>query len=603
MLQAVALPERWRARGRFVVLTTTFADGHLFLATWLAWRRDPRRCDRLVFVAVDPQPPTLDAWLPVHDGTPLQALARELARAWPPLSANVHTLAFDGDRVQLLLACGPPASWLPALRVEADALVLETDAGVAGASGVARLLTALGRRAVPGATLTLDAGVAAAQGPALAASGFVVDAPGDGETRGSVARYAPRARRARPADGRVDARRAVVVGAGIAGAAVAQALARQGLQVEVFDRHGTSAAEASGQPAALFHGIVHADDGPYARLYRAAALEAQRCYGGAIASGAVAGAAAGLLRVAEHDDTLAAMQALLARCALPAAYVQALDAAAATQRAGLALARPAWLYPGGGWIDPAAWCRLALTEPGVHLVGGVAVARLSRQDAAWRLHDADDRVVGAAPIVVLANARGAAPLAAPWLPRPWPLRHSRGQTSLWRAAPARPRCALAGDGYALPTADGALVFGATREFGDPAANLPSAPELRAQDHGENVQRLQRLCGIEPPPPGTLTGCTGWRLHTDDRLPIAGALPVAPGGGRLDQGRLLAREPGLFVLAALGSRGVTLAPLLGRLVAAMAVGAPWPLEQDLVDAVDPARWQVRAARAAGGAARR
>jgi len=38
-------------------------------------------------------------------------------------------------------------------------------------------------------------------------------------------------------------------------------------------------------------------------------------------------------------------------------------------------------------------------------------------------------------------------------------------------------------------------------------------------------------------------------------------------------------------------------LLGRLVAAQATGSPWPLEQDLADAVDPARWRVQAARRA------
>jgi tRNA 5-methylaminomethyl-2-thiouridine biosynthesis bifunctional protein len=93
---------------------------------------------------------------------------------------------------------------------------------------------------------------------------------------------------------------------------------------------------------------------------------------------------------------------------------------------------------------------------------------------------------------------------------------------------------------------------------------------------------------------------GWRLHTDDRLPIAGAVPAlrtAP-GTRLDQARLLPREKGLFVLTALGARGLTLAPLLARLVAAQATGTPWPLEQDLADAVDPGRWIVRAARRAG-----
>ena len=69
----------------------------------------------------------------------------------------------------------------------------------------------------------------------------------------------------------------------------------------------------------------------------------------------------------------------------------------------------------------------------------------------------------------------------------------------------------------------------------------------------------------------------------------------PAGQRLDQVRLLPREAGLFVLTALGARGLTLAPLLGRLVAAQALGHPWPLPQDLADAVDPGRWAVRAAR--------
>ncbi|MEY3272438.1 MAG: hypothetical protein RLZZ341_1339, partial [Pseudomonadota bacterium] len=57
--------------------------------------------------------------------------------------------------------------------------------------------------------------------------------------------------------------------------------------------------------------------------------------------------------------------------------------------------------------------------------------------------------------------------------------------------------------------------------------------------------------------------------------------------------------GLFVLTALGSRGLTLAPLLGELVAAQALGLPWPLEQDLADAVDPVRWAVRAVRQGRG----
>ena len=53
-----------------------------------------------------------------------------------------------------------------------------------------------------------------------------------------------------------------------------------------------------------------------------------------------------------------------------------------------------------------------------------------------------------------------------------------------------------------------------------------------------------------------------------------------------------RVPGLHVCTALGGRGLTLAPLLGRALAAAITGAPCPLEQALLDAVDPARWRLR-----------
>jgi tRNA 5-methylaminomethyl-2-thiouridine biosynthesis bifunctional protein len=91
------------------------------------------------------------------------------------------------------------------------------------------------------------------------------------------------------------------------------------------------------------------------------------------------------------------------------------------------------------------------------------------------------------------------------------------------------------------------------------------------------------------------GRVGWRVSADDRLPVAGAVPLLGQHLTTTQTRLLPRESGLFVLTALGARGLTLAPLMGELVAAQATGTPWPVEQDLADAVDPGRWLVRQAR--------
>src|SRR3970282_665743 len=50
------LPERWAGRSRFVILETGFGAGINCLATWQAWRRDPRRCARLHFVSIEKHP-------------------------------------------------------------------------------------------------------------------------------------------------------------------------------------------------------------------------------------------------------------------------------------------------------------------------------------------------------------------------------------------------------------------------------------------------------------------------------------------------------------------------------------------------------------------
>jgi len=603
-LRGNGLPERWAGRTHFTILETGFGLGNNFLATWAAWRRDPARCGRLHFVSIESHPPRRDDLARAHAASPWPELAAQLVQAWPPLVPNLHPVDFEAGRVQLLLALGDVAGLLPALQVAADAFFLD---GFAPARNPAmwapRLLRTCGRKAAPGATAATWS-VAQAVRAGLGAGGFDVRlAAGIGGKRKiTVAKWAPQFVPRGPAPPAAPpGRDAIVVGAGLAGAAVAAALARLGRAVTVLDRHPEPAAEASGNPAGLFHGTVNDDDGTHARLFRAAALVAQREYGAAIGLG-VPGCADGLLRLEMRPGGVDAMCTALSRLGLPADYVQALDAGAASRRAGVELPEGAWFYPGGGWIAPAAWVRLALATPGVRFVGGTTIAALSRQGGDWALHDSFGRAVARAPVLVLANAGEAARLLAPLGAPPWPLEHSRGQVTWWKPLQPLPlRLPVAGDGYALPLPDGGVLCGATRGEGKPGEH--GAP--RPADHRHNLKRLERLTGLPAPlDTGTLSGRVGWRLHASDRLPIAGALPrpvdrMAP-GQRLDQARLLPRETGLFVLTALGARGLTLAPLLGRLVAAMATATPWPLEQDLVDAVDPGRWIVRGARAAAGA---
>jgi tRNA 5-methylaminomethyl-2-thiouridine biosynthesis bifunctional protein len=58
---------------------------------------------------------------------------------------------------------------------------------------------------------------------------------------------------------------------------------------------------------------------------------------------------------------------------------------------------------------------------------------------------------------------------------------------------------------------------------------------------------------------------------------------------------LPRKAGLHALLGLSARGMVWAPLAAELLASQINGDPLPFERDLVRAIDPARFQLRALR--------
>ena len=173
-------------------------------------------------------------------------------------------------------------------------------------------------------------------------------------------------------------------------------------------------------------------------------------------------------------------------------------------------------------------------------------------------------------------------------------------------SPGRTCLPIAGAGYLLPDVNGRVMFGATVQRFDADASV------READHRANLAQLQRLTGhASALDPSALEGRTSWRWSSRDRLPVIGAVPVMPCVDfgqptpasalqrRPDQPRFVARVPGLFVLTALGSRGITWSALGGRVVASAITGAPAPLGASLLDAIDPARFITRQVRRARG----
>ena len=672
------LPARWAGRPRFVLLETGFGLGHNFLATWAAWRQDAQRCTQLHYLAITGQPPQRAALLQAHAASPLAALAQTLAEQWPPLTPNLHLITLDGGQVRLLLAVGDIGQVLPELVASADALYLDSfvetreNRSPPGEppSWDSYPLRLLKRLAAPGATLAtwanhsavLDglrsagftlqqasgagnaAGIAGTAGGAAGISGGITGGVTGGITGGiTVGQFAPRFTAPQPPGRRplagltgpsAGSSQVAVIGAGLAGAAVARALAAQGIHVQVFERQPGCAQETSGNAGGLFHGVVHGHDGHHARWLRAAALHTQQVLrpllAGSVQTTPVAGALDGLLR---GEQTLAAAQmlALVQRLGLPADYVQVLAHAMPDgQRGGM----PAWLYPGGGWVAPADLCRAWLAAPNISSRYNTAVDQLQPCANGWRLLGPGGLPITEAQAVVLCNAGDATRLLGwPGQPKPphWPLQYQRGQTTLLPAStpglPALP-LPLADGGYALRLADGAVLCG-----GSTAAKLDTTEQtdstlLRETDHLQHLASLRRLTGWAGTVDlATLGGRVGWRLQADDRLPLLGPVPSAdgmatgaainaainavttdgsPAGAagaaakhlRLDQPRFAPRSAGLYVFTALGSRGISQAALGGEVLACWLTGAPIPLASSLLDALDPARFAARAARLAG-----
>ncbi|HEX4509673.1 MAG TPA: tRNA (5-methylaminomethyl-2-thiouridine)(34)-methyltransferase MnmD, partial [Burkholderiaceae bacterium] len=297
------LPGRWRGVPAFTILETGFGLGNNFLATWQAWRADEAvdRVARLRFVSIEKHPLCGADLARAHGESPAPTLADALRAAWPPLSPGMHVLGFDDDRVELLLYFGDVAAGLREIVASVDAFYLD---GYAPARNPEmwdeRVWRALARLAAPGATAATWSAAAVVRA-GLARAGFEVEKmPGTGGKRDITrARHAPRVAVRRPAArvGQPRASHVAIVGAGIAGALAARALARAGLHVDVYESAQTVASGASGNPAALVHGTFHPGDGPHARALRSAALMARQVYGEALAAG-VSGRLDGLLRVA-----------------------------------------------------------------------------------------------------------------------------------------------------------------------------------------------------------------------------------------------------------------------------------------------------------------
>ncbi|QJR09419.1 tRNA 5-methylaminomethyl-2-thiouridine biosynthesis bifunctional protein MnmC [Usitatibacter rugosus] len=558
------LPERWSGREQFTILETGFGAGLNFLAAWHAMRADPNRPKRLHFISVERNPLLHDDLLKVHaPWTELAPLVQGLGRAWPPPIAGFHRMHFDGGQVILTLLLGEARDLLPQLVARVDAFFLD---GFAPAKNPEiwspEMVRELARLAAPGATFatwTVAGGVRSA----LSDAGFAVEKrDGFGFKREMLAGTWKEPAKAESTPDR----RAIVIGAGIAGTACAERLGGRGWNVTLIDARSERDAGAVG----LVRPIANLRDATNARISRSAFLYALQHYGTLQHDGYhLQWDRCGTLQLAVDDDEAARLKAIAESHGYPPDFLAFVDREAASRIAGRDVPRAGWWFPSGSWVSLQSLAIASLARVGerVTAMRGRGVSRIEREGTDWRALDAEGRVIAEAPVMILANAVDAKRLAPE---SRVVLNRVRGQLTYLPPSPSRDLGVIvSGNGYIAPLPDGGHALGATYQHDD------NDIDVRAADHRENLERAESMlpgftAGVHPM---GLEGWTGFRATVPDRLPIFGATET----------------PALHLATGLGSRGLLWSPLGAEIIASDLEGEPSPLPRDLRGALSPKRF--------------
>ncbi|HNH19318.1 MAG TPA: bifunctional tRNA (5-methylaminomethyl-2-thiouridine)(34)-methyltransferase MnmD/FAD-dependent 5-carboxymethylaminomethyl-2-thiouridine(34) oxidoreductase MnmC [Pseudomonadales bacterium] len=613
-LDANRLGERWsglRSGDRFTLGETGFGTGSNFLLAWELWQRLAPAAARLHYLAVEAHPlhpDDLARALTRHP--PLTALSEPLLAAYPAAIPGIHRLELHAGTspVTLDLLFGDAEAMLAQLCTRQgfaidgwflDGFAPQRNPGM-WHDGLYRQLARLSR---PGTTFgTYTAAGAVRRG--LSDAGFRVErASGFGHKRERllghfVAATAPVVEPGPPWSWLPPARHAAtasapvaVIGAGIAGSSTAQALARRGIEVALFDSENGAGRAASGNPQAVLYSKLSAHATPQSRFALHSYLHALRFYQALeqqrSAEQATLLHGCGLLQLATQAATRQRLLDIAHRSGLPTTLVRWVDAAEASQLAGVALAQGGLLFPTGGWLTPTALCQQLSSHPRIRCHFGTAVTQL-RHDAehgSWQLLDGDGHcLLRTATVVISAGAASTRfePLAA------LPIKPIGGQVSQLPVSSASRslQLVLCGEGYLAPADQAAHTFGASYRLHDDDG-LPSI-----DDHRRNLAMLQQefptfhqQLADEQLDPARLAGRYGIRATTPDRLPLVG--PVTAGA------QPIRHLPGLYINAGHGSRGFVQAPLCAELIAALVSGDSLPVESAVMTALNPARFAVRA----------
>lgn len=642
-LKANRLAQRWKNLNEhdcFRVTEIGFGSGLNFLLTCRLWAQKAPKNAQLHYIGVEKHPLTKADLINIHrhfDALPgLVNFIKALQTHYPFLIPGWHDIWLASSHIRLTLFFGEVASALPQCDASCPVQAWYLDgftpskAPAMWQSAVFQHMARLSSEHSTFASFT----VATELEEGLHAQGFQVSRrprfdPAYEMSCGHLAHKRPFSSKTpwfvrpgmsatsslvRQADGTQNRGHALVVGAGLAGAAVAHQLAQKGWQVSVLEAQDKVGSQASGNLAGAVHPLVTADWNLRSQWYLQgfeATLRAVRPWlNSQTASAQAMGSLNGLLQLAvEPAGYKRALQALKA-LDLPQDFMYAVNSAEATRIAGTTTQTGGVFFPAGGWLAPQAVIQQCLAHPNIAVHLSHSVTGLQRQDNknGWRVHAQNktsqaqqgsvpaDTQLDAQVVVVATAALDRAlneQLGLPIVP-------VKGHVSHFCKADYQVplNVAVTHKGYSVSTPQGVAVSGATFEAPDMSLTCSEAGQQYNIEIAQ--QGLPEWLKTSSPKP---TGRVAFRPTVADHLPVIGPVadPAWVQQAYLGQShthvpyryKQQAYLPGLFVSNGHGARGLMSVFLAAEIISAEVHGEALPQPLALYHATHPARFAIKA----------
>ena len=411
-----------------------------------------------------------------------------------------------------------------------------------------------------------------------------------------------------------------IVGNGLAGAISALKLVNEGIKVKLIWQGDEPGDGASGSPIGGFYPQLNAQNNHASRIQLSSFLYASGFYNELAKTSPFAHQWCGALQLGFNENTQVRLNKLIEKQLWPDQVAYSVCAHQASDIAGVAIEYPCLFMPQAGWISPLSLIKacinaanntgllslmpnMKLSDYSCEPEGTVTLSLISSQTNKTDKQLAQEVKTNISTnVLILATGNGSQSITKGLVP----LRLTRGQVEMVssQGTLANLQTLLCHKGYLTPSVHGFHALGSTYVKQDTNCEVRSAETQQNyamhKDSMQQVQWIKELDSMQQDPNNFARAAI--RCSSPDHLPVVGAMPSESQFDELkDLYKALpwqhypqpSSQKNVFLLTGLGSRGLTTAPLMAEALVSEILHRPIPLPSELLNAVSPNRFIVRA----------